>query len=330
MNYSIRASASSPTGTGKENEIVVVTTVSIGETQINCATVPTTRSDGTAIQNGDICILVKTDTGNPFNALKKNALYAFVGQCEQRISGAWTNTDAYIFQRGSWEKFSGSLPLDGTPIDDCTWEDIATIGEAGLASSYWDIGDEKTITLSTGEIVILQIIGFAHDSLSSGSGTAPITFCFKDCMDTTRPMQDSLTNSGGYSGSPLYTIINGEIFDSLPTDLRAVLKTVDKCTSMGYGNQSIATTQEKLFLLSEIEVLGSITSSTAGEGTVYSYFTTADARIKNIGGVPRRWWLRSPVSSGINYYIQVVSDEGGATANGGANSSIGIALALCV
>ena len=75
----------------------------------------------------------------------------------------------------------------------------------------------------------------------------------------------------------------------MPAEVVAALKAVTKKTTAGGASSAIDTTEDTLFLLSEIEVQGTRTHSYAGEGTQYAYYQTAANRKKN-----RAWYLRSP------------------------------------
>ena len=75
----------------------------------------------------------------------------------------------------------------------------------------------------------------------------------------------------------------------MPAEVVAALKAVTKKTTAGGASSAIDTTEDTLFLLSEIEVQGTRTFSYPGEGTQYAYYKTAANRKKN-----RAWYLRSP------------------------------------
>ncbi len=244
------------------------------------------------------------------------------------VNSEWTLLTAYYTYLGAWRVLAG-LPPIGTPLENCTWEQIHRIGAAGKQADYFAIGDEKTITLSTAEAITLQIVGFNHDNLAAaGSGKAPITFCFKDCMATTQQLNATNTNVGGYSGCAFYSTLTQTIYGTLPEDLRAVMKNVNKLTSEGNQSATIVTTQENIFLLSEVEIFGSITISKAGEGTQYAFFTNGGSRIKTIEGVASIYWLRSPYYNSAVSFCQIAAV--GSVTNGAGNVLSGIAAGLCI
>ena len=210
-----------------------------------------------------------------------------------------------------------------------TWAQIAKASAAGKASQLWSVGDTKDITVGS-ETLTLVIMGFNHDDLASG-GKAGITLGLKNLMATMRRMNASNTNSGGFTGSEMYSWLQNTLLPTLPADLQTVLKNVNKKTSAGSQSSTINTNSMKLFLFSEIEIFGSTTYSKAGEGSQYSYFATAANRIKYLAngtGSASWWWGRSPHGSDSGDFCCVNSD--GTAASYYANSAGGVGFGFCV
>lgn len=210
-----------------------------------------------------------------------------------------------------------------------TWAQIAKASAAGKASSLWSVGDTKNITVG-GETLTVEIVGFNHDDLASG-GKAGITFGLKNLMANTRQMNSSNTNAGGFTGSDMYDWLQSTLLNSLPSDLRAVLKSVNKKTSAGSQSSTINTNAMKIFLFSEIEIFGSVTYSKSGEGSQYSRFATASSRIKylsNGSGSASLWWERSPRGSSSTYFCDVGSN--GVAGSSYASNSRGVCFGFCV
>lgn len=210
-----------------------------------------------------------------------------------------------------------------------TWAQIAKASATGKASQLWSVGDTKDITVGS-ETLTLVIMGFNHDDLASG-GKAGITFGMKNLMATTRRMNASNTNSGGFTGSEMYSWLQNTLLPTLPSDLQAVLKSVNKKTSAGSQSSTINTNSMKLFLFSEIEIFGSTTYSKAGEGSQYSYFATAANRIKylsNGSGSASWWWERSPSGSSSNSFCDV--NGSGNASYIYANNPGGVCFGFCV
>lgn len=210
-----------------------------------------------------------------------------------------------------------------------TWAQIAKASATGKASQLWSVGDTKDITVGS-KTLTLVIMGFNHDDLASG-GKAGITFGMKNLMATTRRMNASNTNSGGFTGSEMYSWLQNTLLPTLPSDLQAVLKSVNKKTSAGSQSSTINTNSMKRFLFSEIEIFGSTTYSKAGEGSQYSYFATAANRIKylsNGSGSAGWWWERSPHGSNSNLFCYV--NGSGDANNHSAYSTSGVCFGFCV
>ena len=205
----------------------------------------------------------------------------------------------------------------------------------------WSLGDKISITLTTGEVIEMQIIGFNHDDKSDGSGKAGITLQMVECLATRYPMNSSNTNAGGYAASVMKTSTLPTIKALLPQEWQDVIKLVDKKSANGGSSNysETLTLSEDIFLLSEIEVLGTTSAQDgANEGVWYEYYetnNTSDARIKkfdmNADGVAdtaTNWWLRSCNSnSGISFRDIKTS---GNIYNDYAGYSYGVAFAFCI
>lgn len=113
----------------------------------------------------------------------------------------------------------------------------------------------------------------------------------------------------------------------MPTEVRNGIREVNKLTSAGSLSDTINTTADKLFLLSEIEVFGSVSYSKSGEGTQYNYYKAGNSKVKKVNGSADIWWERSPYSDDI-FSSCVVSNNGTAN-NYSASSSYGVSFGFC-
>ena len=223
------------------------------------------------------------------------------------------------------------LPQKGLLLENYSWDEIAVISEAGKASEYFNIGDEKKLTIEEynyedydeklGKTVTkthpettyhMQILGFNHDDKSDGTGKAGITFGLKECMITTHSMDkaDGLygvgSNIGGWKDCEIRNYVNQNVYNALPQEVKEIIKPVDKLTSKGNTSIEIEKTSDKLFLFSTIEITdtledispGAIHYTPPGEGKVYEYYMKTKDYYKTRNNKPEFWWLRSP---DINY-----------------------------
>ncbi len=241
---------------------------------------------------------------------------------------------------------SSAYPYGGTqggyyykivkPVKDfatSTWAEIKAAVQAGIngldLSEYWSVGDTKLVTLTTNEVIQLQIAGFNHDTYSDGV-TAPVTLVMKDCLNTKAQMNDSITNNGGYPASAMKTYVETNIYDKLPSDLKTLVAPVKKKWYTTYNDaNSLTEGNYNVWLLSEAEVFDSVTKTIgSGEGTKYPIFTDNASRIKKVNGTNDIWWLGSCYKGNSYGFVDVYS--GGSVYNDHAGYSCGVAVGLCV
>lgn len=218
----------------------------------------------------------------------------------------------------------------GATLEATSWDNIAAVSKFGQAPNYWKVGDKKNITVN-GVTYAAQIIGFDHDTLTTADGSrtkAGITFQLVDCLNTTYSMNGSNTNVNGWRGSTMRTSTMATLLNQLSSDLKSVLKFVNKVTSVGNNSSGLETTSDKLFLLSEIEVFGATQYSYAGEGKQYEYYTAGNSTIKKVNGSAISWWERSPRSGSTDYFC-LVNSNGSASFNF-ASYSFGVFFGFCV
>lgn len=239
--------------------------------------------------------------------------------------GDWTvkcGTASQVFYINAIAEFYMSLAT----LKSLDWGTIASVSQAGLASKLWNVGDIKQLTVD-GVNYTAVIIGFDHDTLSTG-GKAGITWQLQNCLATTYPMNSSNTNSGGWKNSVMRTSTMATLLNQLPTALKNVIKAVNKLSSAGSQSNTIETTSDKLFLLSEVEIFGGTTYSKAGEGQQYDYYKAGNPKVKTVNGSAYHWWERSPYGSNSTYFCLV---HGSGSANDGdASSSYGVSFGFCI
>ena len=216
-----------------------------------------------------------------------------------------------------------------------SWQQIGDLvlkAEQGTVnlSDYFSIGDTKPVTLTTGETIELQVAGFNHDAFSDGV-TAPVTFVMKDCLSTTVRTNSTNTNAGGYPASKIKTYVETNIYDKLPSDLKALVAPVKKKWYTTYNDvNSLTEGNYNVWLLSEMEVFGTnIYTVGTGEGSKYPIFTDNASRIKKVNGTAGSWWLGS-CNSNYSSSNVVVVNSGGGVYSSGADNSCGVAAGLCI
>lgn len=112
----------------------------------------------------------------------------------------------------------------------------------------------------------------------------------------------SATTNGGYPASRPREFINGELFQSLPEQLKSVIVPTRVISNYysDYADSNYSTT-DYLYLLSYNEI-----SSNGPDyrlTTILDYYKTTDNdRTKYFNGNSYGWWLRT-VGSGIAFYL---------------------------
>lgn len=235
----------------------------------------------------------------------------------------------------AWKTLPTLLSTDFS-FEKASWSDIAALSESGSADKYFSVGDEKTISLTTGEQVTFVILGFDHDDLTSG-GKAGMTIGMKNLLATTYRMNATGTNAGGWDESEMRTSTMATLLSQLPSDLQGVIKQVNKKATAGSQSTSITTSADKLWLLAEVEVDGTTSAGYADEGEQYEYWktvkdgTVAADRIKylsNGSGSAYTWWLRSPYVSNSGIFRCILSTGG--VSYYSANLTRGVSFGFCV
>lgn len=210
---------------------------------------------------------------------------------------------------------------------DCTTTEIQAIAKSGMASQYWAIGDYHKITMTDGEEIEVAIADFNHD-VTPGGVTIPVTLVMKNCFKATRVMNNSNTNVGGWTNSNFRTSTLPSILSNFPDEWQNIMTTAQKKTAQGNNSATIVTSDDKVWLLSTVELTGASSPGYAGEGTLYPIFTDDSSRIKRINNVASNYWMRSPASNYNQDFCYVTT--AGTLTHGPAGAVMGIPLGFCV
>ena len=247
----------------------------------------------------DLQIVVTTSAGATVTATKGSKTASGTadasGNCTLIVDevGTWTVTAATASTTKTADVVVGTANVDLAMIDPVfgnnSWAAIIKACQEKQVPNTWNVGDSCNMTINN-KTYAIDIIGKNHDDYADGSGKAPLTFQMHTTYATQYKMNGAEDNSCGWKNCLVRT---SNAFPALkkvmPAEVVAALKAVTKKTTAGGASSAIDTTEDTLFLLSEIEVQGTRTHSYAGEGTQYAYYKTAANRKKN-----RAWYLRSP------------------------------------
>ena len=162
-------------------------------------------------------------------------------------------------------------------------------------------------------------------------------FISRDCLATAYAMNSTNTNTGGFPASALKTTLNTTIFNTLPADLRAVIK-ADKRLCSTKGSWAWQEDQ-KLWLPSEVEVWGHNTWSEVGYGNgcgvqfpIFAgslrHICKGQGKGKAEQGSRSRWWCDSPHASNTTSFCGV--SFSGSAVNYYASTALAVPLCFTV
>lgn len=180
------------------------------------------------------------------------------------------------------------------------------------------IGRSRVVDMGRfGGNTTFEVIGINHDTNSSGTGA--ITFLADECI-AQRIMHDHNSTSGGWANCAMRSWLSGTVLPAMPADLRAVIATVNKVNTSGYGTSP---TQDKLWIPSITEV-----GFDGNEGTAYSALNSNSARIRNYNNNAAYWWLRSV--KGSRYYDIVMRDGSLGNVTSTPDNAYGVVPGFCI
>lgn len=248
--------------------------------------------------------------------------------------------------------------LFNATLNSNTWAAIKAASDIDEGANYWSAGDTKTIKINgkVGNFTFSNlsinafILGFNHNSAKEGThrihwqlgkiGGTMVGLCDNQYNSSVSGagyfhMNDSNTNVGGWKDSSMRKTLLGNsktpssplansLMAALPSDLRAVMKSVTKYTdNTGNGSNSsgnVTATTDYLWLLAEFEVHGSRNYANQYEQNSqaqYAYYKAGNSKIAyNHTAVSTAvwWWLRSPRYTNTSYFCDV-STGGGSNYN---------------
>lgn len=245
--------------------------------------------------------------------------------------------------------------LFNATLNSNTWAAIRAASDADEGANYWSVGDTKSITINgqVGNFTFSNlsispfILGFNHNSAKEGThrihwqlgkiGGTMVGLCDNQYNSSVNGagyfhMNDSNTNVGGWKDSSMRKTLLGNsktptsplansLLAALPSDLRAVMKSVTKYTdnvgnATGNTAGNVTATTDYLFLLAEFEVFGSRYYANDYERNSqlqYDYYKASNSRVAykhNATGTAVWWWLRSPGYNTNNGFCAVTTGGG--------------------
>ena len=246
--------------------------------------------------------------------------------------------------------FVGNIDVEGEyilnipdPVNFSTdsWKTIVKAVQENNTSKY-NVGDTKTVDMGTYGTHTLRIANTSTPSECSGTGFSQ-TACgfvleFADII-TTHAMKDTNTNVEGWPASSMYTFVNNDIYNAIPSEIKNAI--IDTTVVSGHGPNDTAnfTSTDKLYLLSTAEVWAQGSSNTINNDTArddtrqLDYYKNLGVTTSNKSGAIKKngtnadfWWLRAAFSYDSYSFYRVSNDGDWSSYN--ANYSYGVAPAF--
>ena len=229
------------------------------------------------------------------------------------------------------------VPSSVKSLANCTWDEIKVMAKDGYLNSrrqwcynrngteevWFNIGDEKPITMSDGENLTLQIWDFNHDYKDvNETQKASFTFGTKQASANRSNIGRGFSDTNAWANSYLRLTSLPLVYDKLPSAIKKVITKVYKKSRETYDSSTVVSTSENIWVPSVSEINGRTDGVFGLEGYNYPIFTDDNSRIKlaadddgsaNYG----RWGTRSIYvrrsSLGDDYYQYVASRNGSIT-----------------
>ena len=225
------------------------------------------------------------------------------------------------------KKFSGVLGIEEYKAPDFStdsWSTIIANVKAGNGNEY-AVGSTKEVNLGTTYGThTLRVANTSTPTECSTTGFSQsacgFVLEFADII-TTHTMNDTNTNVGGWPASSMYTFVNTDIYNALPSELKSAI--IDTTTVSGHGSTSGEenfTSTDKLYLLAPKEIYTnySATDDRAKNTTrQLDYYKNLGVTTSNRSGAIKKngttgdfWWLRSAYAGNSTTNFFEVSNSG--------------------
>ena len=239
------------------------------------------------------------------------------------------------------KKFNGVLGIEEYKAPDFatdSWSTIIANVKAGNGSEY-AVGSTKEVNLGIYGTHTLRVANTSTPSECSTAGFSQSACCFvlefADII-TTRKMNDTSTNVGGWPVTSMRTFVNNDIYNAIPSEIKNAIIDTTIVSGHGKGDTENFTSTDKLYLLAPKEIYTDFddTYDTAKDLTrTLDYYTAQGVTISNKSGAIKKngtndyvWWFRAAGSNGTYAFLYVTYS--GDWGNNNANRSNGVTPAF--
>ena len=202
------------------------------------------------------------------------------------------------------------------------WATIVNSVKAGNTNHY-KVGDTKIVNLGTYGTHTIRVSNTTTPSECSNTNFSQsacgFVLEFADVI-ITHKMNDTATNVGGWPASSMYTFVNNDIYNAIPSEIKNAI--IDTTVVSGHGKSDTEnfTTTDKLYLLAPKEIYTDWSNSydTAKNLTrTLDYYKNLGTSAHNYSGAAKKkgtsassWWLRVADSNAHDrfYIVPTIGD----------------------
>ncbi len=271
---------------------------------------------------------------NKFNTDKVTDSTRMFYDCTKLIGGAGTKYNSSYVDK-TYARIDGGTnnpgyftDINNQPSTFSTddWTTIISTVKSGNTRGY-KVGETKEVSLGTAYGThTLRIANTSTPSECSTEGFSQSACGF--VLEFTDSVTNSVMNSGstdtnvgGWNSSLVRTLVNGKIYNALPSDLKKGIINTTVVSGHGEGDKSNFSSTDKLYLLSPIEVWSYDNSDNAIKTDTsrfltrqLDYYASIGVTTSNYSGAIKKnnpslnfdwWWLRSAYSKDSHTFFAV-------------------------
>ena len=251
------------------------------------------------------------------------------------LSGKFNNLSELTTDKITEGKCEGTSPKNFSTDD---WKIIIDAIKEGNDGVY-NVGDTKEIDLGSYGKHTLRIANKSTPSECSNTNFSQsacgFVLEFADVI-TIHKMNDTATNVGGWPASSMYTLVNNDIYNAIPSEIKNAI--IDTTVVSGHGKSDTEnfTSTDKIYLLSTAEVWAQGSSNTISDDAArdvtrqLDYYKNLGTSTTNRSGAVKKsgyaWWLRVANSSDNNNFYRV--NNRGDWSNNNASTINGVSPAF--
>lgn len=248
-----------------------------------------------------------------------------------------TSYNTIELERNKSTSTDSTLVFGCAKADDGAYENYAT-GEVNWCKLWYkDLGDKACEKLAgwIHENVTLEVCGFKKYYLTENpSKRCTFSLLATHLLNRNRQYNGANSNAGGWANSALNNYLNTRLYNSLPDQMKLLIKQVTVASSIGGQSTEISTSECYITIPAVIEVTNNSSLNIDPyiyEGTTISYMISNEMRKRAyVNGDYASYWLRSPNAGYANNYVYRVENDGSLYGFANPSNSNGVLIEISI